>query len=251
MTCAAGSRVNRVVRPGRRIGVDRPTSRLLIYQCIPVSPAPVSSTSRTSWTAECASISRMAFGCSSAPDLLAVGCPRQPRARAAPRRTHLLQPQHQARGDQRLRGQLSVLLLRAAEARRRRRVHHVARRGLGQAAAPQRSGAHRSAHGERPAPRSAVRVLHGAAARAEGDPARRAPEVLHGSGDRVLRRSLSPVRRAGAAGADGGRARFTAGRRRRDLRRARAPQDRARQVRDRALPRRSIARRTGSGCGRT
>ena len=58
----------------------------------------------------------------------------QPRARAAPRRPHLLQPQHPPRGDERLRRELPVLLVRAAEAGRRRRVHDVARAGLGQAA---------------------------------------------------------------------------------------------------------------------
>ena len=45
---------------------------------------------------------------------------RQPRARAAPRRPHVLQLQHPARGDQRLRRELSLLLVRAAEAWRSR-----------------------------------------------------------------------------------------------------------------------------------
>ena len=60
------------------------------------------------------------------------------RARAAPRRAHLLQLQHPARGDQRLRRELPVLLVRAAAARRSRLVHDVARAGLGQAAAARR-----------------------------------------------------------------------------------------------------------------
>ena len=60
---------------------------------------------------------------------------RQSRAREAPRRAHLLQLQPPARGDQRLRGELPVLLVRAAEAGRCRRLHDVARAGVGQAAA--------------------------------------------------------------------------------------------------------------------
>ena len=60
------------------------------------------------------------------------------RAREAARRAHLLQLQHPARGDQRLRRELPVLLVRAAEARRRRFVHDVARAGVGQAAAARR-----------------------------------------------------------------------------------------------------------------
>ena len=59
---------------------------------------------------------------------------RQPRAREAARRPHLLQLQHPPRGDQRLRRELPVLLVRAAQARRSRRLHDVARAGLGQAA---------------------------------------------------------------------------------------------------------------------
>ena len=60
------------------------------------------------------------------------------RAREAARRAHLLQLQHPARSDQRLRRELSVLLVRAAAARRPRLVHDVARAGLGQAARARR-----------------------------------------------------------------------------------------------------------------
>ncbi len=90
----------------------------------------------------------------------------QSRARAPARRTHLLQLQHPSRSDERLRRELSVLLVRAAEARRSGRVHDVARGGVGQAAEAQRSAADRSARGQRPASRSAVQLLHGSAARA-------------------------------------------------------------------------------------
>ena len=121
---------------------------------------------------------------------------------------------------------LSLLLVRAAEAGRRRRLHDVARAGLRQAArSAQRSAAHRSPHRQRPASRSAVQLLHGSAARAQGDPPGHSSEVLHGGRDRVLRRAVRHDRRAGAARADGRRPRLAARRRRGDLRRARAPQD--------------------------
>ena len=58
-------------------------------------------------------------------------------------------------------------------------------------------------------------------------------------------------RRAGAARADGGRARFAAGRRRGDLRRARAPQDRATTSAAPIATSRFTAPRTGSACART
>ena len=117
------------------------------------------------------------------------------------------------------------------------RVHDVARAGLGQAALPRASAAHRNPRRQRPAPGPAVRLLHGDAARLQADPPGDPPEVLHRRRDRVLRGSLRHDRRAGAARAHGRRPRFAARRRRRDLRRARPPQDRARQVRHRALPR--------------
>ena len=171
------------------------------------------------------------------PDLLAVGWLANREREKRHGAPHLLQLQHPPRSDQRLRRELPVLLVRAPEAGRCRRLHDVARAGLGQAAAARRSAAHRSPRRQRPASGPAVRLLHGAAARLQADPARHPPEVLHRGRDRVLRRSLRHDRRAGAARADGGRARFAARRRRRDLRRARAPEDRARQVRHRSLPR--------------
>ena len=58
----------------------------------------------------------------------------QPRAREAPRRPHLLQLQPAPRADQRLRGELPVLLVRAAQGRLARRLHDVARAGLAEAA---------------------------------------------------------------------------------------------------------------------
>ena len=105
---------------------------------------------------------------------------------------------------------------------------------LRQRAAP---AAHRSPRRQRPAPGSAVRLLHGDAARLQADPSGHPPEVLHRGRDRVLRRSLRHDRRAGAARAAGGRPRFAARRRRGDLRRARAAEDLPRQVRHRSLPR--------------
>ena len=65
--------------------------------------------------------------------------------------------------------------------------------------AARRRAAHRSPHRQRPAPGPAVQLLHGSAERAEADPARHPPEVLHRGRDRVLRRSLRQDRRAGAA----------------------------------------------------
>ena len=53
-----------------------------------------------------------------APDLAGGRLARQPRAREAPRRAHVLQLQPAPRADQRLRGELPVLLVRAAEGRR-------------------------------------------------------------------------------------------------------------------------------------
>ena len=86
------------------------------------------------------------------------------------------------------------------------------------------------------------------AARLQAHPARHPSEVLHRRRDRVLRRSLRHDRRAGAARADGGGPRFAARRRRRDLRRARAPEDlRTTSAAPIAISR-FTARRTGSAC---
>ena len=75
-------------------------------------------------------------------------------ARAAARRPHLLQPQPAHQRHQRLRGELHVLLVRAPQAGRRRRLHDVARGGLGEAARARRRRRpdHRDPHRQRPAP---------------------------------------------------------------------------------------------------
>ena len=100
------------------------------------------------------------------PDLLRARLARQPRARAAARRAHVLQLQHPARGDQRLRRELPVLLVRAAAARRSRVVHDVARAGSGTSCAQRADQPLTEVHvvnGLHPGP--AVRLLHGHAAR--------------------------------------------------------------------------------------
>ena len=110
---------------------------------------------------------------------------------------------------------------------------------------------HRSPRRQRPAPGPAVRLLHVAAARVEGDQARHPPEVLHGGGDRVLCRSLRDDRRAGAARVDGGGPGFAAGRRRRGVRRPACGGRSARTSAARIAGSRSTARPTASACART
>ena len=119
----------------------------------------------------------------------------QPRAREAPRRAHVLQLQPAARADQRVRGELPVLLVRAPEGRLARRLHDVARRGVAEAARARGSAAHRDPHRQRPAPGAAVLVLRGAARRLQAHQAGRAPEGVHGGRDRVLRRHVRQDRR--------------------------------------------------------
>ena len=65
------------------------------------------------------------------------------------------------------------------------------------------SAADRSPRRQRAAPRSAVRLLPGDAARLQAHPSRHSPEVLHRRRDCVLRGSLRHDRRAGAARAAG------------------------------------------------
>ena len=185
------------------------------------------------------------------PDLLAVGWLANREREKRHGGAHVLQLQPAPRADQRLRGELPVLLVRAAEADRRRRLHDVARTGVGQAAAARHSAADRAAHRQRPQPGSAVQLLHGAAAGIQAHPPRHPPEVLHRRGDRVLRRPVWHERRAGAARADGGGARFAAGRRRGDLRGARAPENLPRQVRRRPVSRHPPASRIGWACAPT
>ena len=129
-----------------------------------------------------------------------------------------------------------------------RRIHDVARAGLGQASAARaisRSPKLHIVNGLNPdLPFSYyTELLRGF----KRDPARHSSEVLHRRRDRVLRRSLRHDRRAGAARAEGRRARFTARRRRGDFRRARAPR---RSATTSATPigiSRSIASRIGLG----
>ncbi len=97
--------------------------------------------------------------------------------------------------------------------------------GRAGAAEGDRAGApadHRGARGQRAAPGSAVLVLHGYPARAQGSAPGRAPEGVHGGRDPLLRREVRDDVRGGAAGADRGGPRQYAGRRGRDLRRPRA-----------------------------
>ena len=68
-----------------------------------------------------------ASGCSRRPDLLAVGWLANRERERRHGGADLLQLQHPARGDQRLRRELPVLRVRAAEAGRSRRLHDVAR----------------------------------------------------------------------------------------------------------------------------
>ncbi len=132
------------------------------------------------------------------PDLLDSGGACQQRARAASRRPHVLQLQHPHRGHERLRGELSVLLVRAAAARRSRLLHDGAGGRVGEAAGARRSAAHRSPRRQRAASGFTVRLLPRAAARLQAHPSRDSSEVLHRSRDCVLRGSLRHDRRAGA-----------------------------------------------------
>ena len=124
---------------------------------------------------------------------------RESRARKAARRADVLQLQSAARSDQRLRRELSVLLVRAAEARRCRRVHDAARAGVRQTASARQSAPHRNPRRQRPPSRSAVFVLRGHAERTEGDSAGHSSQVFYGGRDRVLCRDVRDDRRAGPA----------------------------------------------------
>ena len=204
----------------------------------PPSRSRTRSTSPTSSTPASRLTSTTASGCSSARPA-GRRLARQPRARDASRRPHLLQLQHPARGHQRLRRELSVLLVRAPASRATPGAYTMSLEQawdkLRQRAPP---AADRGPHRQRPASRSAVRLLHGAAARASSasvptftSSAFTAVEIaffadLYGMTDEQVLRELM------AAGLDS-----LPGRRRRDLRRARAPEDLPRQVRRRPLPR--------------
>ena len=140
------------------------------------------------------------------PDLLALGWLANREREKRHGGAHLLQLQHPARGDQRLRRELPVLLVRAAAARRSRVVHDVARAGVGQAA---RSAPHQpltevhvvnGLHPDLPFDYY-LDMLRGFKRIRPGHPS----EVLHRRRDRVLRGSLRHDRRAGAARAAGRR----------------------------------------------
>ena len=103
-------------------------------------------------------------------------------AREASRRSHVLQSQHAHRGDERVRRLVPLLLVREARRAHARRAHDEARGGLARAREAHgrsRRPADRDPRRQRPAPRAAVLVLRGAAARLQAHRPRRAPQVLH------------------------------------------------------------------------
>ncbi len=127
---------------------------------------------------------------------------RQPRAREAPRRAHLLQLQHPARGDQRLRRHLPVLLvLRASKPGDARGATRCRSSRPGTSCAQRsRPAAHRSARRQR----AASRTCRSATTRTLLRGFKRIRpwihlQVLHRRRDRVLRRLYDDDRRAGAA----------------------------------------------------
>ena len=91
------------------------------------------------------------------------GRAREPRARGAPRRPHLLQPQRPPEPDERLRRDLQVLLVRAqGRPGRVRGLHDDPRRGGREGARAPLARDHRGAHRLRAPPGPALRVLPGA-----------------------------------------------------------------------------------------
>ena len=72
----------------------------------------------------------------------------------------------------------------------------------GEASPAPSSAAHRNPRRQRPASRSAVRLLPGAAARLQAHPSRHPPQMLHRCRDRLFRRPVRHDRRAGPARAD-------------------------------------------------
>ena len=177
---------------------------------------------------------------------------RQPRAREAARRDDLLQLQPASRSDERLRSELPVLLVRAAEGRQPRRRTRC-RSSRSSTSCAQRANQ----------PLTEVHIVNGLH---PGLPfgyytdmlrglKRIRPEIHlkcftaveiaffadhYGMTDEEVLRGLMD------AGLDS-----LPGRRRGDLRRAGAQEDLARQGGRRSLPRRSIGSRTGSACART
>ena len=127
---------------------------------------------------------------SATPTSFAVGQPRQRGSRAAPRRSHVLQPEHAHRGDQRLRRVVPLLLVRKARRRSPRRAHDDARGGLARARGAHGRSPERDPHRQRPSPGPAVLLLRGASRRLQAHQARRPLEVLHGRRDPLLRDAL-------------------------------------------------------------
>ena len=144
--------------------------------------------------------SRTASGCSSMPGSARARLARESRAREAARRADVLQLQPAPRSDERLRGELPLLLVRAAASPATPQAYTMS---LEQVLDKLRQRAHQ--------PLTEVHVVNGlhpdlpfdvlprSAARPEGDPPRHSPEVLHRGRDRVLRRHVRHDRRGRAA----------------------------------------------------
>ena len=172
-------------------------------------------------------------------DILALGLPGQPGARAPARQHHLLQRQPPHQPHRRLRGQLPAVRLRQARARSQG-LHHVARRGVASRRRRLERSGHRVPHRRRPASGADARLVLRDAARPEAALPAGAPEGLHHGGDRLPGAAHEDLRPRNAGAPARRRHGFAARRRRRDLQRARAPhhlrsQDRRQRVaRDRA-----------------
>ena len=100
---------------------------------------------------------------------------RQPGARAAARRPHLLQPQPARRGDERLRRLVPLLLVREARGGRSRSPHHDARGGVARARGAHERPARRDPHRQRAATRGCRSRTTRSCSGLEAHQARRAP----------------------------------------------------------------------------
>ena len=166
---------------------------------------------------------------------------RRPNGQSGPRTAawqhHVLQPQPPSQYDERLRGELRVLLVRAVEGGHAQRLHDEPGTGLGVDREALPAGHDRGPHRQRPEPALAVQLLYRSAA---GDPrplSGLAPEGLYGRRDPLLRPEIRHVVSRGAGATDRRRPRFAAGRRGRDLRPAGAKANLPRQGRCRRLAR--------------